>query len=343
MNGRMPGAVRWLRESLGRSLFATAPGRGSTLGRGEFALVLLALLALGAVLQVFRVGPSAALGAFWAEDGQVFFSGAMLQGFFDAVLSPYAGYLVVVPRLIGEAGEPGAAGGLAPASRSRSAPPSSSPSAASRSGTPAPARSETPTCAAPSSWSRCWRRWRAWRRSPPPPTSPGTCCSPASGCCSGARRAPAAPPSPASSSSPPRSATLASGTSSRSSSCGCWPRATAATASSSAATRSAPAIQLPVTLTSSENTVEPVWTSDIWTAFVQRVVDGAALGESLGGEAWSELGLAVPDRPAGRPRRLPARRAPPHHPGRPLLRGDRDPDLAGDVRRSPPTSARSAL
>ena len=50
------------------------------------------------------------------------------------------------------------------------------------------------------------------------------------------------------------------------------------------------AIQLPVTLASSENTVEPVWTSHIWTAFVQRVVNGGALGESLGGEAWSSWG-----------------------------------------------------
>ena len=50
------------------------------------------------------------------------------------------------------------------------------------------------------------------------------------------------------------------------------------------------AIQLPVALASSENIVEPVWTSDIWTAFVQRVVDGGALGESLGGEAWASWG-----------------------------------------------------
>ena len=50
------------------------------------------------------------------------------------------------------------------------------------------------------------------------------------------------------------------------------------------------AIQLPVTLASSENTVEPVWTKRIWTAFVQRVVDGATLGESLGGEAGRSWG-----------------------------------------------------
>ena len=279
-----------------------APAAGSTLGRGEFALVLLALLALGAVLQVFRVGPAAALNAFWAEDGQVFFQGALLQGFFDAVFTPYAGYLVVVPRLIGEVGD------LVPLADAPAAVSLTAALVVALSGLavwyasaghdpqPLPARH-------PRRWSWCWRRWRAWRRSPPPPTSPGTCSSPASGCCSGARAS-------------TRGAALAGLfiLATALSNPGVWYFAPVFALRLLAARdrRDAlilggyalgAAIQLPVTLASSENTVEPVWTSDIWTAYVQRVVDGAALGESLGGEAWSQLGLAVPDRPARRPRR----------------------------------------
>ncbi len=50
------------------------------------------------------------------------------------------------------------------------------------------------------------------------------------------------------------------------------------------------AVQVPVIALNNEPSVEPVWTSDIWTAYVQRVVDGATFGERLGGVAWAHLG-----------------------------------------------------
>jgi hypothetical protein len=288
MNGRVPGAVRGLRESLGRSLFAAAPASGATLGRGEFALVFGGLLALGAVLQVFRVGPDAALNAFWAEDGQVMFQGALLDGFLDSVFTPYAGYLVVVPRLLGEVGN------LVPLADAPAAVSLAAALVVALSGLAvwyaaaglirnpylrgtlvvvmvlAPVASlEAVAAASYVSWYMLFASFwlLLWR---PPST---------------------------------RGATLAGLflLATALSNPGVWYflpvfalRLFAARDRRDAFVLGGyalgSAIQLPVTLASSENTVEPVWTSDIWTAYLQRVVDGAALGESLGGEAWSSWG-----------------------------------------------------
>ena len=48
-------------------------------------------------------------------------------------------------------------------------------------------------------------------------------------------------------------------------------------------------IQVPVALTHGQM-AEPTWSADIWTAYAQRVVNGAALGLRLGGIAWRDLG-----------------------------------------------------
>ncbi len=61
------------------------------------------LLALAVALQLLRLGGTPPLHSLWAEDGQVFLQGAFEKGFWEAVSSPYGGYLVLVPRLIGEA------------------------------------------------------------------------------------------------------------------------------------------------------------------------------------------------------------------------------------------------
>jgi hypothetical protein len=50
------------------------------------------------------------------------------------------------------------------------------------------------------------------------------------------------------------------------------------------------AIQIPVLALNSEPAVKPVWTHDIWTVYLQRIVDGAPLGLRLGGIGWSHLG-----------------------------------------------------
>ena len=49
------------------------------------------------------------------------------------------------------------------------------------------------------------------------------------------------------------------------------------------------AIQVPVALTHGQM-AEPTWSPDVWSAYAQRVIDGAALGLRLGGIAWRELG-----------------------------------------------------
>ncbi len=93
-----------LREYLDRSLFPPAPGKTGGFKSWEAGLVIVSLVAIAAVLQLFRLGPSEALNSLWAEDGPVFLGGAMTHDFFDTVTTPYAEYLVVTPRLIAEIG-----------------------------------------------------------------------------------------------------------------------------------------------------------------------------------------------------------------------------------------------
>lgn len=104
MDGEAEKAIGRLRGHLDRSLFP-APVEATSKFKGwEAALVIVSLVAIGAVLQLFRLGPSDALNSLWAEDSGVFFGGALTHSFFDAVTMPYAEYLVVLPRLIGELG-----------------------------------------------------------------------------------------------------------------------------------------------------------------------------------------------------------------------------------------------
>lgn len=94
--------LRAVRARLDESLFLEAPG--AERGRGwEGALLVGGLLVLGMALQLLRLGGTTALHSIWAEDGQVFLQGALEKGFWEALASPYGGYLVLVPRLIGEA------------------------------------------------------------------------------------------------------------------------------------------------------------------------------------------------------------------------------------------------
>ena len=48
--------------------------------------------------------------------------------------------------------------------------------------------------------------------------------------------------------------------------------------------------QVPVLALNEETAVTPLWTHDIWTDYLQRVVAGAALGLRLAGKAWEHLG-----------------------------------------------------
>jgi hypothetical protein len=50
------------------------------------------------------------------------------------------------------------------------------------------------------------------------------------------------------------------------------------------------AVQVPILAFNKEESVTPLWTHDIWTSYLQRVVDGAFLGLKLGGKAWQHAG-----------------------------------------------------
>jgi hypothetical protein len=87
---------------LGESLFPDAPPARTGLGRGEGAVLAIALLALATVLQLARLGWSASLNSLWAEDGPIYLQEALGQDFWHAITHTYATYLVLVPRLIAE-------------------------------------------------------------------------------------------------------------------------------------------------------------------------------------------------------------------------------------------------
>jgi hypothetical protein len=101
---RAASASRRLRQGLDRSLFPPSPAPPARVRWWEGALVIVSFLALATVLQLFRIGPTEATTSVWAEDGPFFLSNALSHGFFDSLSQTYAGYLVVAQRLIGELG-----------------------------------------------------------------------------------------------------------------------------------------------------------------------------------------------------------------------------------------------
>jgi hypothetical protein len=92
-----------LRPRLDAWLFRDAPRSTWPAGRIRPAALVLSLLVLAVVLQLLRLGPSTSLDSLWAEDGPIFLQGALFESLGDALKSPYAGYLVIVPRVIAEA------------------------------------------------------------------------------------------------------------------------------------------------------------------------------------------------------------------------------------------------
>jgi hypothetical protein len=96
--------IKRLREALDRSLFRSAPPGTVRLGSWKGVAALTAFLALAVVMQLLRVGPSNALNSLWAEDGPVFLGEAMSHDFVHAVNITHGEYLVMLSRLIGELG-----------------------------------------------------------------------------------------------------------------------------------------------------------------------------------------------------------------------------------------------
>jgi hypothetical protein len=101
---RAASASRRLRQGLDQSLFPPSPAPQARVRWWEGTLVVVSFLALAIALQLFRIGPTEATTTVWAEDGPFFLSSALSHGFFDSLGQTYAGYLVVVQRLIGELG-----------------------------------------------------------------------------------------------------------------------------------------------------------------------------------------------------------------------------------------------
>lgn len=93
-----------LRSNLDSTLFAPPEPRSSRLGRAETAVLLVAFFALTVVLLLLRAGPEEALNSLWAEDGPILLQEAHAASMLSALFDPYAGYLVFVPRVVGEVG-----------------------------------------------------------------------------------------------------------------------------------------------------------------------------------------------------------------------------------------------
>jgi hypothetical protein len=92
-----------LRDRLDEHLFPPAPAVPARLAGWERAAVVVSLLALAIVAQLARAGWQGSLQGLWAEDGPVFLQEAIGRGFGETIFEPYSNYLVVVPRLIGDA------------------------------------------------------------------------------------------------------------------------------------------------------------------------------------------------------------------------------------------------
>jgi hypothetical protein len=91
-----------LRQRLAQSLFPDRPTRSDAGGAAPLLLIGGGLFALAVLLQMLRVGWSPSLHSLWAEDGAVYLSGAVHNGFGGSLFDTYATYLVFVPRLIAE-------------------------------------------------------------------------------------------------------------------------------------------------------------------------------------------------------------------------------------------------
>ena len=92
--------MKRLASALNATLFPDPPEGERSLRRGEFAVVIVSVLAIATFLHLLRLGLATSLNSFWAEDGTVFFAGAQVG---ESIFAPYTNYLVVLPRLIGDA------------------------------------------------------------------------------------------------------------------------------------------------------------------------------------------------------------------------------------------------
>lgn len=94
--GSATGRLARLREVVACDLFpAAGPAR---IGAGAVALLALSAIALVTASLLRQTGVGA-LDTVWAEDGTIFLAQALERSPVDAIATPYAGYLNVLPRL----------------------------------------------------------------------------------------------------------------------------------------------------------------------------------------------------------------------------------------------------
>lgn len=291
MTGRAADATFTLRRRLAEDLFKEAPETPSGLDRRDAAILIAGLLVLATILQLFRIGPEAMLNSLWAEDGPIYLQGALQHGFWTDLWTTYAGYLVFVPRLIGQlaalfplrdeaavialsAALIAAVSGLvvwfASAAHIRDP---------WLRGTLAVLAVLAPTAAAESVGSAAYVPWfmllpafwiLIWR-----PRRTG------SAALGGLFMLATALSTPGTFFFAPLA--LLRGLAIRD-------RRDAIVFASWAL---GSLVQIPAVLLENEKQVSPLWSHDIWKAYLQRVLDGAAFGERAGGVAWEALGWAL--------------------------------------------------
>jgi hypothetical protein len=279
-----------LRSRLDETLFRDPPPATPAAQRRPALAVIVGLFGLAILLQMLRVGWSASLHSLWAEDGAVYLSGAVHNGFGGSLFDTYATYLVFVPRGIAELADllplAGAPAGISILSGAVVALSGLVVWWATASlienpylrGALAALTVLSPVGGLESTDSAAYVPWYMlfasfwvllWR----PRTSGGAVFA--------------------------GLFVLATGLSTP----GVWFFIPMALLRTLAARDRRDAIvlagywigafvQVPVLMFNEEEAVSPLWTSDIWTAYLQRVLDGAAFGFRIGGEAWIHFGWA---------------------------------------------------
>lgn len=280
-----------LRRRLDETLFQDPPPPDPAASGAPKWLLVGALFVLAVLLQMLRVGWSISLHSLWAEDGVIYFSGAVHSGFGGSLFDTYATYLVFVPRLIGEVAD------LFPLQDAPAVISILSGAVVALSG------------------------WIVWEASAGLLESPWlrgalvllTVLAPVGGLESTDSGAYV----------PwymlfatfwillwrPRRSLTAGGAGlfallTGLSTPGVWffiPVALLRTICARdrrdglllAGYWAGAAVQVPVLAFNKEEAVKPLWTHDIWTAYLQRVIDGAFLGLKLGGKAWDHLGWGL--------------------------------------------------
>lgn len=280
-----------LRRRLDETLFQDPPPPDPAAQGAPRWLLVGALFALAILLQMLRIGWSISLHSLWAEDGAIYFSGAVHNGFGGSLFDTYATYLVFVPRLIGEVA------GLFPLQDAPAAISILAGAVAALSG---------------------WIVWEATAGLIESPWLRGalvllTVLAPVGGLESTDSGAYV----------PwymlfatfwillwrPRTNLAAGGAGlfallTGLSTPGVWffiPVALLRTLVTRdrrdglllAGYWAGAAVQIPILAFNKEEAVTPLWTHDIWTSYLQRVVDGAFLGLKLGGKAWDHLGWVL--------------------------------------------------